>query len=164
MSHPYRGNAEDKSREIIAWVVFESYAKTVIRNKSRSLKRNGARAALRQTYTKDQLSPHNYYDNYPSDVLYVHANGMMYGVHNLVVYESLMSLAEERREPLILHFWAEWTDDDLALHYEVSSRTIRKWRHQALVDLRGYISGGCSVAKTDKCRRRRKGVASGDRR
>lgn len=162
MSHLYTGNAEDKPREIIAWMVFESYAKTVIRNKGRSLKRNSARAALRQTYIKDQLSLHDYYDNYPSDVLYVHANGMMYEVHNLVVYEGLMSLTEERREPLILHFWAEWTDDDLALRYGVSSRTIRKWRHQALVDLRGYISGGCSVAKTDKCRRRSRSAASSD--
>ena len=65
----------------------------------------------------------------------------MYFVQDDRVYCGLMLLSDKHLEALVLHFWESWTDKQIAAHYNIVERTVRKWRKSSLEIIRQAVSG-----------------------
>lgn len=150
MSHPHMDDMADVSCELIAWEIFESYAKAVIRNYGRNLRRSLFRRQKHEVVEEAPCLTLSSEDHYPSDDHKLEVAGRAYIIHNEAVYNALLCLPETKMEALILHFWEPQTDAKLAQHFGVTDRTIRKWRRQSLEDIRRHINGGADIAKEDR--------------
>lgn len=139
MSHPQLEYPTDLSCELIAWEVFEAYAKKVIRNYSRNLRRNFFRRHKREcveTFT-EQNPP--VADQYFWDQHRIVIDNSVYHIHYDALYDGLMQLPQHKREGIILHYWELETDEELGERFGVTSRTIRRWRRQSLEDIQRFI-------------------------
>ena len=137
MSHPHD---EAKCGELIAWEFFEAFVKKVAKNHARNLRRTLFRRMKREAsqnldeqlvVSMDKHSPN-----------FIEIDGILYEVHNDLVYQGLMQLPEKHLHALILHFWECWLDAQIASLFGVGDRTIRKWRKQSLDKLRKTIKKG----------------------
>ena len=150
MPHPHMDNIADVSCELIAWEIFESYAKAVIRNYGRNLRRSLLRRQKHEIVDGTPCLTLSIEDHYPSDDHELKVAGRVYIVHNELVYNALVCLPEAKMQALILHFWELQTDAKLAQHFGVTDRTIRKWRRQSPEYIRRHINGGTDFANEDR--------------
>lgn len=141
MSHPQPEHPTDLSCELIAWEVFEAYAKKVIRNYSRNLHRDFFRRHKREYMESltDQSLP--VADQYSWNQHSIVIDNRVYHIQSDALYDGLMRLPQHKREGLILHYWELQTDEELGERFGVTSRTIRRWRRQSLEDIQQCIGG-----------------------
>ena len=124
----------------------DSFAKTVIRNFSRNLKRAKAN---REKYFFDE--PADYLpellsrdDRYPSDHFVLYADELSCVVHSETLYKALCSLPEKQRKVLLLDFWGSFTDGKIAAGMEVTTRTVYNLRQRAFKAIRTFYEQGSS--------------------
>lgn len=136
--------------DIIAWEIFESYAKKTIRNRGRNLRRSLIRRLNRDSILENlenQENPENlaqfetYADHYASDDYHFQVGDKTYSIHNEYVYSGLLRLPDSRLGALVMYYWELWSDEQIGMRYDVTSRTIRNWRSQSIEQLRRYIEG-----------------------
>ena len=70
-------------------------------------------------------------DAYPSDSFVLDADGHSCVVESETLYEALKSLPEKQRKVLLLDFWRNLTDGEIAERLEVTTRTVYNLRHRA---------------------------------
>ena len=110
--------------------MFDSFCKTVSRNYYRDLLR--AEKCRNDHYKEepvDYLLGHK--DAYPSDSFVLDADGHSCVVESETLYEALKSLPEKQRKVLLLDFWRNLTDGEIAERLEVTTRTVYNLRHRA---------------------------------
>lgn len=140
MSHPHM-EPPDICREIVAWEILESYAKKVIKNKGRSLRRSLYRR-IRHEIVEENPEPNEAHtDRYPSEDYHLHVGERVYSIHNELVFRALKRLPEKKLSALILYYWELWSDVQIGLQYGVSDRTIRSWRRQSFDQIREFVKG-----------------------
>lgn len=140
MSHP-RTEPPDVCREIVAWEIFESYAKKVIKNKGRSLRRSLYRRIRREILEENPEQYETHVDRYPSEDYHLHVGERLYSIHNELVFRALKLLSEKKLSALILYYWELWSDVQIGLRYGVSDRTVRNWRRQSFDQIREFVKG-----------------------
>ena len=106
--------------------MFDSYFKSVQDNTGKYLMRKGSLRAQREEIVDSSalidLLPQE--DEYPSDRFIVFADELTCMVSNKILYEALMSMTEKQRKVLILGFWHDWKDKQIAEYLEVTLRTV----------------------------------------
>lgn len=120
--------------------MFDSFSKTVSRNYYRDLlraeKRRNAHYKEEPVQYLFELLGHK--DNYPSDSFVLHVDGHSCVVESETLYEALKSLTEKQRTVLLLDFWQNLTDGEIAERLEVTTRTVYNLRHRAYQTIKKF--------------------------
>lgn len=124
-------------KEQIALAIFDSYTKSVIRNKGANFYRDHQRKRGLEIVSDNigRFAGHSY-DQYPSEENVIWVNGYACSIQDEGVYNAMLALPDKQLRSLLLHFWLNWSDRDVSRHMHVVDRTVRKWRQQALAHLR----------------------------
>ena len=134
----------DYEKRIVAMV--DSFTKTVARNFSRNLKR--AKANREKHYSDEPvdylLETLSHDDRYPSDHFVLYADELSCVVYSETLYKALCSLPEKQRKVLLFDFWYAWTDGEIAVRMEVTTRTVYNLRQRAFKAIREFYEQGSS--------------------
>lgn len=135
MSHPH------PDLEVITWGFFEAYTKKVAHSTAHNLRRSLFRRLSHEGPMPDEACCAEQ-DEFPSEKNEVKINGKVYILRNNLVYQGLLKLDEKLLSSLILHFWEGWTDRQIAAHYTINERTVRKWRKKSIDSIRNTVQKG----------------------
>ena len=120
--------------------MFDSFAKSVARNYAVDLQRA---EKSRKKHFADE--PVNYFlellgheDTYPSDSFVLYVDGYACVVESEHLYKALQSLPEKQCKVLLLGFWCERTDGEIAEEMEVTPRTVYNIRQRAYKAIRAF--------------------------
>lgn len=113
--------------------MFDSFCKTVSRNYYRDLLRAEKR---RNDHYKEEPVEYlfellGHRDDYPSDSFVLYADGDSCVVESETLYEALKSLPEKQQTVLLLDFWRNLPDWEIAKRLEVTTRTVYNLRCRA---------------------------------
>jgi len=118
---------------------FDAFCKTVVRNKYRDMEKAKSRRSKHEVSLETYLKQLQTNDQYPSDEHQIKAGQVSCTVQCGLVYNALYSLSEDRREALLLKYWEKWSDEQIANHFGLRERTIRKWRKESLEQVKLQI-------------------------
>lgn len=115
--------------------MFDSFSKTVSRNYYRDLlrvdeRRNRHYSEEPVEYLFELLGRE---DTYPSASLVLYVDGHPCVVESETLYEALKSLPEKQRMVLLLDFWRNFSDEEIAKRLEVTIRTVYNLRQLKVV-------------------------------
>lgn len=120
--------------------MFDSFSKTASRNYYRDLLR-----AEKRRDKNYQEEPVEYIlellgrkDSYPSDFFVLYVDGHSCVVESETLYKALISLPEKQRTVLLLDFWRNFTDEEIAKRLEVTTRTVYNLRQRAYKTIRNF--------------------------
>lgn len=126
--------------------IFDSYAKTVMRNECRNAADEEKRKQKREDVGTEKMQylfeMQIQEDIYPSEHLVLKSANYICVITSEHLYNAMLELSEKQREVLILDFWYGYTDVEIASHFRVTSRTIRNWRKKAFTAIRCYYERG----------------------
>lgn len=120
--------------------MFDSFSKTASRNYYRDLLR--AEKRRNRNYQEEpvdyllELLGHK--DAYPSDSFVLYVDGHSCVVESETLYKALESLPEKQRAVLLLDFWRDFTDGEIAERLEVTTRTVYNLRQRAYKAIRNF--------------------------
>lgn len=120
--------------------MFDSFCKTVSRNYYRDLLRAEKR---RDKYLAEEPADYilellGHEDSYPFESFVLYAGGYSCVVESETLYKALLSLPEKQREVLLLDFWHDLTDREIAEELEVTTRTVYNLRQRAYKAIRKF--------------------------
>lgn len=132
----------EKEQQYTLWPQFDAYVKKVVATANcgfgRTLKKHCKEFASDEIiYLADQRQSQN--DEYPSDSNYIFANGKSYVINNDILYDAMRRLPERYKQVLILKFWNERSERDIAKELNVSIRSCYSRRQKAISLLRQMI-------------------------
>ena len=136
--------SDNHEKRLVA--MFDSFIKTVARNFCRNLKR--AKENQDKHFSEEpidyilELLSHE--DRYPSDYFVLYAGGHSCVVESETLYKALFSLPENHRKVLLLDFWYDLTDEEIAKRMEVTVRTVYNYRQRAFQAIRRFYEQGSS--------------------
>lgn len=136
--------SDNHEKRLVA--MFDSFTKTVARNFSRNLKR--AKENRDKHFLEEpidcilELLSHE--DRYPSDYFVFFADELSCVVYSETLYKALLSLPENQRKVLLLDFWYDLTDEEIAKRMEVTVRTVYNYRQRAFRAIRIFYERGSS--------------------
>ena len=136
--------SDNHEKRLVA--MFDSFIKTVARNFCRNLKR--AKENQDKHFSEEpidyilELLSHE--DRYPSDYFGLFADELSCGVYSETLYKALFSLPENHRKVLLLDFWYDLTDEEIAKRMEVTVRTVYNYRQRAFQAIRRFYEQGSS--------------------
>ena len=120
--------------------MFDSFVKTVARNCVRNLQRDEAN---RSRHIADE--PVEYLlellgreDDYLSDSYVLYVDGYPCVVESETLYKALQSLPDKQRKVLLLDFWRDRSDKEIAREMEVTPRTVYNMRQRAYKAIRDF--------------------------
>lgn len=120
--------------------MFDSFSKTASRNYYRDLLR--AEKRRNRNYQEEpvdyllELLDHK--DACPSDSFVLYVDGHSCVVESETLYKVLESLPEKQRAVLLLDFWRDFTDGEIAERLEVTTRTVYNLRQRAYKAIRNF--------------------------
>ncbi len=136
--------SDNHEKRLVA--MFDSFIKTVARNFCRNLKR--AKENQDKHFSEEpidyilELLSHE--DRYPSDYFLLFADELSCVVYSETLYKALFSLPENHRKVLLLDFWYDLTDEEIAKRMEVTVRTVYNYRQRAFQAIRRFYEQGSS--------------------
>lgn len=130
--------SEKDKRRIVE--MFDSFCKTVSRNYSRNLKR--AKRNHDKHFTQEPmeffLEVWGKTDEYPFLPYSFHVAGYPCVIESETLYNALLSLPERQRTVILLDFWQDLTDIEIAKRMEVATRTVYNLRKRAFLAIKKY--------------------------
>ena len=130
--------SEKYKRRIVE--MFDSFCKTVSRNYSRNLKR--AKRNHDKHFTQEPmeffLEVWGKTDEYPFLPYSFHVAGYPCVIESETLYNALLSLPEKQRTVILLDFWQDLPDKEIAKRMEVATRTVYNLRKRAFVAIKKY--------------------------
>jgi len=118
---------------------FDAYCKTVIRNAAREMLRAKAKRDRAEYLCPCPSDGDAVTGLYLPEELLIAATDTSVFVQFPAVYESLIQLPEKQRDALVMKYFMKLSDKDIADKFGVGTRTIRKWRKQSKMNLKGII-------------------------
>lgn len=120
--------------------MFDSFSKTASRNYYRDLLRAEKRrdSHYHEEPVEYLLELLGHRDAYPSDSFVLYVDGHSCVVESETLYEALKSLPEKQWDVLLLDFWHNLTDGEIAERLEVTTRTVYNLRHRAYRAIRKF--------------------------
>lgn len=118
--------------------MFDSFSKTASRNYYRDLLRAEKRrdSHYHEEPVEYLLELLGRRDAYPSDSFVLYVDGYSCVVESETLYKALQSLPEKQRDVLLLDFWNNLTDGEIAKRLEVTTRTVYNLRQRAYKAIR----------------------------
>ncbi len=127
----------EREQELVA--MFDSFCKTVIRNYSRTLvRRKNNRPENLDEPIEVLLDMWGTRDEYPSLSNTFVVDGETYSIESDTLYIALVSLPEQQRTVLLLDFWDDMTDIEIAKKLEVTPRTVYNLRKRAFREIKRF--------------------------
>lgn len=140
MSAPLRENA-------YLIEMFDSYSKAIMKNYLLDLLRKG-----KNNYKEIVVSEKAQYlfeqqecvDTYPSDSFFLEGVEKAYycNIMDARLYHAMENLSLKKRTMLIMSFWYDMSDVEIASYFEVSTRTIYNWRKDVFKKIRDHYERG----------------------
>ncbi|MDU2157753.1 sigma factor-like helix-turn-helix DNA-binding protein [Clostridium sp.] len=119
---------------------FDSLCKKAMYLEAKSCKRENARRFEKTKLSSfDEPSEHIYHCHFPFDYNVILYNGKKFLFRNDDLYEAMGHLQEEKRNIILLFYFLEMTDDEIAKALKRIRRTINYKRNRALKELRNYM-------------------------
>lgn len=122
---------------------FDSFCKTVMRNEARNLKKMAKRLSGRERLIRDSGLFEQMIEFYDDMVeLFterIHLRGRDYAVTNENLFAALKKLPEAELEVILLIYWEELSQNEIAELLKVSSRTVYARRTRALAKLKQWV-------------------------
>ena len=123
-----------KDKECII-AMYDSYAKTVMRNKCRNALRAKRRRQRYEIVGAEKIQylfeMQSHTDVYPSEHLVVCGDDYTCVITSDKLYQTMMLLLGGEKEVVMLEFWYGWTERQIARHCKVTTRTVHNWRQKA---------------------------------
>lgn len=130
-----------KDKECII-AMYDSYAKTVMRNKCRNAFKSIRRRQKHEIVGTEKIQylfeMQSHTDVYPSEHLVVCGDDYTCVITSDKLYQAMMLLADGEKTVIILEFWYGWTDRQIARHCKVTTRTVYNRRQKAFQSIRNY--------------------------
>lgn len=122
--------------------IFDSYAKTVMRNECRDAVDQEKRKRKKEQVGTEKMQylfeTQVHEDIYPSEHPVLQGKSYTCVITNGRLYNAMLRLPEKQRAVLILDFWYGYTDTEIAARLHVTPRTIYNWRQKAYAAIRYY--------------------------
>lgn len=126
---------------------FDCFCKKVLREEARDFVRSIQRLSSHETYLEDlsdrQMSKLQQVDDYPSDYASFQVQGRVIRIRNDLLSEAIESLAEEKREIVLLAYFEELSDREVAQRLMMTRSTVQYKRKKALEEIRKRMEGDC---------------------
>ena len=136
---------EPENHEERVQLVFDSYIKRILKDESNGLKRQLARRVKRLEYfpfsemTDRDMASAASTDRYFADDYVFEILGESVEVSDAGLAEALSGLTAEKREIVLMKFFFEMTDREIAEKLDKARRTVASHRANALLELRKLI-------------------------
>lgn len=123
---------------------FDYMCKQVMRNEKKNYYKQLLRVANREVslstledYMSDELQT---MDRYPSNFLHLSLLGFSIDIENEALGAAIEeSLSDKKRTILLLYYFLDMNENEIADLFHVSASTINRQRHQALKAIRNYM-------------------------
>ncbi len=120
--------------------MFDSFCKAVSRNYCRNLRR--ASENCEKHYISEPIEHYleldGCEDTYSFDTLILYVDGHPCPLESEMLYKALSQLPEAQRKVLLLDFWCELPDKEIAERMEVATRTVYNLRKRAFGAIKKY--------------------------
>ena len=131
-------NYEDHKRH-----TFDSYCKKVLKRKALDIHREVKRRSKREVTFSDmsvkELSALSVTDKYFADEYIFNVLGESVGVSNADLAQALNELPADRREIVLMSFFFDMTDREIAERLNMARRTVAKHRTSTLRELKKLL-------------------------
>ena len=122
---------------------FDCFCKKVLREESRDYERQLARRREKETIFSDLpdavLSQMGEIDDYPSDHTYFDVLDYRIAVRNDQLARALASLPSKKRDVVLLAFFLDMNDSEIAEKFNVVRTTIQRRRISSLAELKSRL-------------------------
>ena len=122
---------------------FDCFWKKVLREESRDYERQLARRREKETIFSDLpdavLSQMGEIDDYPSDHTYFDVLDYRIAVRNEQLAKALASLPSKKRDVVLLAFFLDMNDSEIAEKFNVVRTTIQRRRISSLAELKSRL-------------------------
>ncbi len=123
------------------WPQFDAYIKRVIKGAKCNLVRQQVKAQNMISVDDDLLMAlvdRGHVEDYPSDHYCLNLNGKAYSLDDEHLFRAMEQLPEKLVHVLVLKFWHQDSEKEIADHLQVSVRSCYTRRKQALAILKAY--------------------------
>lgn len=131
--------------ELIIEQQFDSFCKKVLREEARDYLRSIQRLSAHELYLEDlsdrQLGKLQRIDDYPSDYVSFCVQGQVVMIHNDRLAEAIASLTEEKRRIVLLAYFADLSDREVAERMKLTRSTVQYKRTRALEEMKKNMEG-----------------------
>ena len=141
MKNPQEPSDEDR----IITALYDSYMKTVLRNRSRTLQRRYYRRAGHESVAENPvkylplIADHNH-GSENGNVIEIQGYRCVVGTDSM--YEALISLPPKLLIVVVMWYWYAYKTQEISDYFGVSSRTILNWHNKAIALLRDSLGNG----------------------
>ena len=122
---------------------FDCFCKKVLREESRDYERQLARRREKETIFSDLpdavLSQMGEIDDYPSDHTYFDVLDYRIAIRNEQLAKALASLPSKKRDVVLLAFFLDMNDSEIAEKFNVVRTTIQRRRISSLAELKSRL-------------------------
>ena len=122
---------------------FDCFCKKVLREESRDYERQLARRREKETIFSDLpdavLSQIGEIDDYPSDHTYFDVLDYRIAIRNEQLAKALASLPSKNRDVVLLAFFLDMNDSEIAEKFNVVRTTIQRRRISSLAELKSRL-------------------------
>jgi RNA polymerase sigma factor (sigma-70 family) len=134
---------ESRNREEHAQHSFDSYCKKVLKRKTldlqREIKRRGEREVVFSEMSAQELASLSVTDEYFTDEYVFSVLGESVGVSDADLAEALNALPADRREIVLMSYFFDMTDMEIAEKLNIARRTIGNRRAKSLSELKKFM-------------------------
>ena len=117
---------------------FDSFCKKVLREESRSIKRKMQREKNLTSYVIANPNQEDLfvYEKYPSDLHQFNVDQYQFGIENEKLAKALLSLPDNKRNIILLKYFWDMTDDEIANYLKQVRTTVMRQRTRTLSALK----------------------------
>lgn len=132
---------QNSDSDMNLWPKFDAYVKQVVKTSKysfiRLLIRESKVPTLDDKIILAHMSPRR--DDYPSDHFYLMVDGILYSVDDSALYEALQQLPDNLLKVLVLKFWHQDSEKEIAQKMNVTIRSCYTRRKKALALLKSIM-------------------------
>ena len=122
---------------------FDSRCRKILREESRTIKRAIAKKAEKEmTFSQlsdDLLNRLSTVDVYPSDFVFFEVSEYRIAVENDLLAKVLLTLPRKKRDVLLLAFFLDMKDTEIAAKLKVAGSTIHRRKRRSLEELKSQM-------------------------
>ena len=122
---------------------FDSFCKKVLREEARDYMRYVNRLSDREVnlseLSEEQLSQLCVLDKYPSEQTSFDVQGYSVAIKDARLAEALASLSEEKRDIVLLSYFLDMNDGEIADRLNIMRRTVQRRRTSSLTEIRNRM-------------------------
>lgn len=117
---------------------FDSFCKKILREESRSIKRKMQREKNLTSYVIANPNQEDLfvYEKYPSDLHQFNVDQYQFGIENEKLAKALLSLPDNKRNIILLKYFWDMTDDEIANYLKQVRTTVMRQRTRTLSALK----------------------------